>query len=255
MPTDTAKEHRPRRVALVTGVAAGIGQGYALRLARDGHRVAIADLGSADETEKLVREDGGEVFSVRCDVSDAESVARCAEAVTDRFGGVDILVHNAGIYPMAPFADTDWTPWRRIMDVNLDSVFHLTKAFLPAMTRGSWGRIVVMASTTFHAGSAGMVAYTASKGAVIGFVRSLAAEVGEQGVTVNAIAPGLVRTPGTLSGPQLELGAFDAIVANQAIKRTGLPEDLMGVVSFLATDDAAFMTGQTLVVDGGFVRA
>ncbi|MFJ8027749.1 SDR family NAD(P)-dependent oxidoreductase [Streptomyces sp. NPDC096311] len=250
-----SETERAKRVAVVTGGAAGIGQGYALQLARDGHIVAVADLGPADETEKLIREADGEVFSARCDVADADSVAQFAAAVTDRFGHVDILVHNAGIYPIVPFAQTDWATWRRIMDVNLDSLFHLTKAFLPGMEQKGWGRIVVMASATFHSGPAGMVAYTASKGGVIGFVRTLAAEVGEHGITVNAIAPGLVRTPGTLSGPQQELGLFDTLATMQAIKRAGVPEDLAGTVSFLTSDAAAFMTGQTLVVDGGFARA
>ncbi|MFE4756756.1 SDR family NAD(P)-dependent oxidoreductase [Streptomyces mirabilis] len=251
----TTEPERTKRVAVVTGGAAGIGQGYALRLARDGHKVAVADLGPADETEKLIREAGGEVFAARCDVSEADSVAGFATAVGERFGHVDILVHNAGIYPIVPFEETDWATWRRIMDVNLDSLFHLAKAFLPGMRQQGWGRIVVMASATFHSGPPGMVAYTASKGGVIGFVRTLAAEVGEHGITVNAIAPGLVRTPGTLSGPQQELGLFDALSAHQAIKRVGVPEDLAGAMAFLTSDDGSFVTGQTLVVDGGFARA
>ncbi|MFJ8027750.1 SDR family NAD(P)-dependent oxidoreductase [Streptomyces sp. NPDC096311] len=244
-----------KRVAVVTGGAAGIGQGSALRLARDGHIVIVADLGPADETEKLIREADGEVFSARCDVADADSVAQFAAAVTDRFGHVDILVHSAGIYPMASFAQTDWATWRRIMDVNLDSLFHLTKAFLPGMERHGWGRIAVMAAATSHVGPPGMVAYAVSKSGLNGFVSTLAAEVGEHGITVNAIAPGLIRTPGTLSGPQQELGLFGAMVTSQAIKRTGVPDDLAGTVSFLTSDEAAFMTGQTLVVDGGFARA
>jgi 3-oxoacyl-[acyl-carrier protein] reductase len=253
----TAQESEVRttkRVAVVTGGAAGIGQAYALRLAQDGHAVAIGDLGPADNTEKLIREAGGEVFSAQCDVSDAQSVARFAATVTDRLGVADILVQNAGIYPVRPFEATDWATWRRVMDVNLDSVFHLTKSFLPGMKQKGWGRIVVVASTAFHTGPAGLVAYTSSKGGVIGFARSLAAEVGEYGITVNAIAPGIMRTPGTLSGPQQGMGLFEATLIAQAVKRIGVPEDLMGVVSFLTSEAAGFMTGQTLAVDGGVTR-
>lgn len=243
------------RVAVVTGGAAGIGQAFAVRMAGDGHAVAVADITDAVDTEKAVRGVDGEFFSGHCDVSDSASVNRFAESVIARYGRVDILVHNAGIYPMGSFDDTDWSTWRRIMDINLDSMFHLAKAFLPGMKSAGWGRIVAMASTTFHSGSPGLVAYTASKGGLIGFVRSLAAEVGEQGVTVNAIAPAIVRTPGTSAGPQDELGVFDFAVAAQAIKRVGRPADLVGSVSFLTSDDADFITGQTLVVDGGWARA
>ncbi|MGH9293375.1 MAG: SDR family NAD(P)-dependent oxidoreductase [Acidimicrobiales bacterium] len=241
-------------MAVVTGGAVGIGQAYALRLAHDGNAVAIADLGPADETEELIREAGGEVLSARCDVADADSVRQFAAAVTERFGVAEILVHNAGIYPVVSFEAIDWVTWRRVMDVNLDSVFHLAKVFLPGMRQKGWGRVVVVASTAFHTGPPGLVAYAASKGGVIGFARSLAAEVGEYGITVNAIAPGMVRTPGTLSGPQQEMGLFDAVLATQAIKRFGVPEDLMGVVSFLTSDAAGFMTGQTLAIDGGVTR-
>ncbi|MFF4795359.1 SDR family NAD(P)-dependent oxidoreductase [Streptomyces sp. NPDC001276] len=252
---NTTQENKARRkVAVVTGAAAGIGQAYALRLAQDGHAIVIADLGPADETEKLIREAGGEALSVQTDVADTDSVARLASAVTHRFGGADILVHNAGIYPVVPFEETEWSTWRKVMGVNLDSVYHLTRAFLPGMKANGWGRIVFVASTAFHTGPPGLAAYAASKGGVIGFTRSLATEVGEFGVTVNAIAPGMVRTPGTLSGPQREMGLFDAVVATQAIKRVGVPEDLMGVVSYLTSEAASFVTGQTLAVDGGGTR-
>lgn len=244
-----------KKVAVVTGGGAGIGQAYARRLASLGHRVAVADVASTDETEKQVRDLGGEFYSRRCDVSSAADVAAFADGVRDRFGSVGILIHNAGIYPISFFDQLDWATWRRIMDVNLDSVFHLTKAFLPGMTSAGWGRIVVMASTTFHGGAPGLSAYTASKGALIGFVRSLASEVGQHGVTVNAIAPSIVHTPGTAAGPQAALGIFDHAVQAQAIKRIGEPDDLAGAMAFLISDDAAFMTGQTLLVDGGLERA
>jgi NAD(P)-dependent dehydrogenase (short-subunit alcohol dehydrogenase family) len=242
------------RVAVVTGGAAGIGQAYAQRLAADGRAVGIADLTTAPETERLITESGADAFSATCDVSDPDSVRAYADAVLGHFGRVDILVHNAGIYPMGPFDDLEWATWRRIMDINLDSLFHLSKAFLPGMKQSGWGRIVAMTSTVFHAGAPGMVAYSASKGGVIGFIRSLAAEVGEDGITVNAIAPSLVRTPGTSTGAHEELGLFEMVSSAQAIKRVEVPEDLVGAMSFLTSDDAAFVTGQTLVVDGGWVR-
>lgn len=226
----------------------------ARRLALDGCSVAIADRAPADEIVSEISEMGGKGFTMWCDVGDADSVRRFADAALDRFGQIDVVVHNAGVYPIGPFDTLDWATWRRIMDVNLDALFHVTKAFLPGMRENGWGRIVAMASNTFHAGTGGMVAYVASKGGVIGFVRSLAAEVGADGVTVNAIAPSLVRTPGTSTGVHEDLGLFETVSASQAIAQTQLPDDLVGTLSFLTSDDAAFITGQTLVVDGGWAR-
>jgi NAD(P)-dependent dehydrogenase (short-subunit alcohol dehydrogenase family) len=247
------EEKKPGKVAVVTGGAAGIGQAYARRLARDGRTVVVADVAPADETVRLIRDAGGDVLPAHCDVSDAGSVERFADLVLAGFERADILVHNAGIYPIAPFEDTDWATWRRIMDVNLDSLFHLSKAFLAGMKQAGWGRIV---TTGAHvSGAPGFTAYTASKAGATGFMRSLAAEVGEHGITVNVIVPGLVRTPGTITGPQDELGLFDMARAGQAIKRTEQPEDLVGAVSFVTSEEAGFITGQTLVVDGGLVRA
>jgi NAD(P)-dependent dehydrogenase (short-subunit alcohol dehydrogenase family) len=240
------------RCAVVTGGAAGIGRAYAARLATDGHRVVVADVADASETCALIRERGGEVLAVRCDVASHESVADLRRAVEAEYGRCDVLVSNAGIYPYAMFDDTSWEQWRRIMSVNLDALFHLCRAFLPGMREAGWGRIIATASNTFHSGLAGLTPYVASKGGVIGFVRSLADEVGESGITINAIAPSLTRTPGTTGGQQEEW--FGHVAETQAIKRTQLPADLAGALSFLASDDAAFITGQTLVVDGGSVR-
>jgi NAD(P)-dependent dehydrogenase (short-subunit alcohol dehydrogenase family) len=158
--------------------------------------VAIADLAPADETVAMVNDAGSEALAALCDVSSGESVRTFADAVAERFGHCDILVASAGIYPIAPLADTTWEQWRRVMSINLDSLFHLTQAFLPGMRQRGWGRIVAVASNLFYTGMAGMVPYVASKGGVVGFVRALAGEVGEDGVTVNAIAPSLVRTQG-----------------------------------------------------------
>lgn len=249
MPADS-----PGRVAVVTGGAVSIGQALAVRLAADGHRVAIADLAPASDTQRMIDQAGGEAEGFICDVSSGASVAELADGVKTRFGGCDVLVANAGIYPVASFLETSWETWRQIMDVNLDSLFHLAQAFLPEMINRGWGRIVATATNGFHTGLPGLTPYVASKGGVIGFVRSLAGEVGGDGVTVNAIAPSLTRTEGTTKGPHEELGLFEFTQNLQAIHRTGTPADLAGAVSFLASDDAAFITGQTLAVDGGLVR-
>jgi NAD(P)-dependent dehydrogenase (short-subunit alcohol dehydrogenase family) len=249
-----SKRHEGR-TAVITGAAAGIGQAYARRLADEGARIVIGDVADAGETVALVERAGSEALAVRCDVASADDVAALGRAARERFGAVDILVHNAGIYPVAPFAEMDFDGWRRVLAVNLDSMFHVCHEFLPEMRERRWGRVLCMASTTFHAGTPGMSHYVASKGGLIGFVRSLAAEIGDDGVTINALAPSLVRTKGTLEGPHQELGLFDLVSNGQAIKRVQEPEDLVGALSFLASPEAGFITGQTLVVDGGWVRA
>jgi NAD(P)-dependent dehydrogenase (short-subunit alcohol dehydrogenase family) len=244
------------RVAVVTGAAAGIGQALANRLAADGMRVAIADLEPAEETLASVEAAGSEGFAERCDISDGDSVAAFAATVKERFGRADVLVCNAGIYPIAGFDDWSWEQWRAVMSVNVDSLFHLTKAFLPAMREAGWGRIVAAASNGVYSGIPNLTPYVASKGAVVGFVRSLAGEIGADGVTINAYAPSLTRTRGTtVTGPHEKIGLFEKVMEEQAIPRTQVPEDVAGLVSFLASDAAGFITGQTIPVDGGAVHA
>ena len=243
------------RTAVVTGAAAGIGQAYAQRLAQDGAKVVVGDIADGAETVGLIEAAGSEGLAVKCDVASAEDMAALAAAARDRFGAVDILIHNAGIYPICPFDQMTFEDWRKVLSVNLDSMFHACHEFLPGMRERGWGRVLCIASTTFHDGTPGMSHYVASKGGLIGFLRSVAAEIGEDGVTINALAPSLVRSKGTIEGPHEELGLFELVAQGQAIKRTQEPADLVGAASFLTSDDAAFITGQTLVVDGGWQRA
>lgn len=256
MDAESERGGAATRTAVVTGAAAGIGQVLAVRLAADGMRVAIADLSPAEETLEMVAAAGSEGFAERCDISSGESVAAFAAAVEERFGGCDVLVANAGIYPLASFEEVTWEQWRAVMSVNVDSLFHLAKAFLPGMRTAGWGRIVCAASNGVYTGLPNLTPYVASKGAVVGFVRSLSREVGADGVTINAYAPSLTRTRGTtVTGPHEELGLFEKVVGEQAIKRTQVPEDVAGLVSFLASEAAGFITGQTIPVDGGAVHA
>lgn len=252
-PAATRRFPHEGRTALVTGAAVGIGREYARRLAADGARVVCADLNPSDETLELVRAEGSDGLGFQCDVSAPEEVAALREAV-ERFGGADIVVHNAGVYPLQEFTGMTFESWRRVLAINLDSLFLVAQAFVPTMIERSWGRLIAISSGMVHAGAPIAPHYIASKAGVIGLVRSLAGSLGPHGITVNAVSPGLVESFGTLTGPQRELGLFESIIDVQAIKRTGRPEDLAGMVSFLASDDASWMTGQTVLIDGGAAR-
>jgi NAD(P)-dependent dehydrogenase (short-subunit alcohol dehydrogenase family) len=247
------------KVALITGAAGGLGQAFAKRLAEDGADVVLVDIKPCDETARMVQAAGRKALPVVCDVTSEESITKLAAEADRFFGRCDILINNAGIYPIQPFETLTFADWKRVMSLNLDAVFLMSKAFVPGMKQRGWGRVINMSSSTFNMVASGYTHYIASKGGVVGFTRALATEMANHGVTVNAISPSITRTPGT-EGRKPRPGRkdmneeFEQIAKLQAIRRVQVPEDLTGVVSFLASDDSAFMTGQTLYVDGGMVR-
>lgn len=237
--------------AVITGAATGIGQAYAGRLAADGFDIAVADISDATETQKIVEAAGRKFFSAVVDVTSEDDTLKFASDVADALPLVSALVNNAGIYPWKSFEDTDLATWKKVISINLDGPFLMTKAFLPIMRKNKFGRIVNVASTTFWLNVPQMTAYIASKGGVIGFTRAIASEIGTDGITANVIAPGLTNTA-TMKGINEEI--FDFLPQMQAIPKVIQPTDLTGVVSFLCSADSGFVTGQTIVADGGQIR-
>lgn len=240
------------RIAVVTGGASGIGQAFAKRLAEDGAAIAVADIKDAAETRALVKAAGGEFYSAICDVTVPTHISSFARNVRADMGDPDILVNNVGIFPLTPFAEISFEDWRRIHAINVDSMFLFAKEFVPAMKEKRWGRIVNMTSTVNWLMIPNYVHYITTKAAAIGFTRGLANELGAYGVTVNAIAPSLVRNAATEASDLANM--FEAVVAAQAIHRQQTPPDLAGALSFLVSEDANFITGQTIAVDGGMTK-
>ena len=241
------------KLVVISGAAAGIGQAIAVRLAQEGAQIVVVDRDPAAETLKSIQGVGGKAVAIQCDVADASSVSSLKEAV-DKIGSCDILINNVGIYPMQRFDDITFDDWRRVLSTNLDSMFLMTKAFSGRMRKAGWGRVINMASDTVSLLVPALSHYITSKAGVIGFTRALATEFGEYGVTVNAVAPGLTRTQGTRTISQTNEALFELTLNMQSIKRGEQPSDLVGAVSFLASQDAAFITGQTLYVNGGITR-
>jgi len=235
----------------VTGAAQGLGYAAAARLAADGASVALLDR----DGERLraaadaLGAQGLTVLPHTVDLTDEEGVRAAVAAVLSAEGRIDVLVNNVGIYPHRPFEELTYAEWRHVLAVNLDSVFLCTHAVYPAMRERGYGRIVNVSSSTFFIGYAGLAAYIASKGGIIGFTRALASEAGPHGITVNVVTPGLIATEGVLGGE--EAGLFDEIVPQQALPRRGEPADIAECIAYLASPAAGFITGQTINVDGG----
>jgi NAD(P)-dependent dehydrogenase (short-subunit alcohol dehydrogenase family) len=245
---NTAHSPSPR-IAVVTGAAGGLGQAFALRLAASGHRLVLTDRAPCDDLVQQINAAGGQASALACDLADTADVQRFAAEVLANAGRVDVLLNNAAFMPMAPVPSITAALWRQIMTVNIDAPFLLAQAFSVGMAERRWGRIVNLASSTVWGPPPGMSAYAASKMGVIGLTRALASELGSQGITVNAISPGLTRHPGSAANIPAE--AFEFVRQRQFVPRTEVPDDLTGALAFLVSDDAAFYTGQVMNVDGG----
>jgi 3-oxoacyl-[acyl-carrier protein] reductase len=239
------------RVAFITGGSSGIGRGTALVFAREGARVAIADIQveQGHETVRLVREAGGEAIFVKCDVSVASEVRAAVDTVVETYGRLDFGFNNAGIESaMAKTADHAEEDWDRVIEVNLTGAFICTQAALRPMMKQREGRIVSISSVVGQMGNAGQSNYAASKAALIGFSKSLAREVASRHITVNVVAPGLIDTDMTRALPQEVQAEWQSKVP---LASFGTPEDVATAVCFLASGEAAYITGQVLAVNGG----
>jgi pyridoxal 4-dehydrogenase len=238
------------RTALVTGAAQGIGKAIAARLAADGAKVVVNDT-NADGAREVASNLGG--IAIPADISDPAAVKGMFEAIAEKAGGLDIVVNNASIVPFIPWDEVDLAHWQRIIDVNLTGTFLVTRAATDMMRQKHvHGRVISISSNTFFAGTPNMAAYVAAKGGVIGLTRALATELGKYGITVNAVTPGLVESDGVKASPHNQ--AFGFVEMLQAMPGKGQPEHIADVVAFLASDDARWITGQTINVDAGMVR-
>jgi NAD(P)-dependent dehydrogenase (short-subunit alcohol dehydrogenase family) len=229
------------KVAVVTGGAQGIGRAIADGLQAEGATVAIADLNPPPD-------------GFRADVSSEEDVQRLTDEVVARHGGIDVLINNAGLYAslaMRPFTEIPLEEWRRVMDVNVASMFLTCRAVVPRMRERGGGKIVNISSGTPFRGVPFLLHYVTSKGAIVAFTRALARELGKDGIHVNCVAPGFTISAGVEEHPEVIEALRDVSVSARTLQRDQLPEDVVGAVVFLCTPAADFITGQTMVIDGG----
>jgi NAD(P)-dependent dehydrogenase (short-subunit alcohol dehydrogenase family) len=243
-----------KKVAIVTGGASGIGFAFTQSLAASGYAVVIADMVGAEEAANRLKGKGFEVIGVKTDVTNVDDTNAMVSEAVSHFGGLDLLVNNAGIFTslkLKPFDQIEPAEWMKVMEVNTLGPFLCAKAALPELHKSSAGRIVNIASTSQLKGAPFMLHYTSSKGAVVAFTRSLARELGKDNITVNAIAPGFTLSDGVLATGMEEIMGEVVRKSSRSIPRDQVPNDLVGALLFLASDGAAFITGQTIAVDGG----
>lgn len=242
------------KVAIVTGSAQGIGAAYALALAAAGARLCVTDIGDPRETSERICACSGEAIGVRADVTDAHAARHMVAQTIEAFGSVDILVNNAAIFSDLqgkPFEEISSEEWDRVSAVNIRGVFECCKAVMPEMRRRKRGKIVNVASATVFKGSPMLLHYVASKGAVVALTRALAREVGRHNICVNCIAPGFTLSEGVEANGFYDDAFKAANVGTRALARDAAPDDLLGPLVFLCSGESDFMTGQTIVVDGG----
>jgi NAD(P)-dependent dehydrogenase (short-subunit alcohol dehydrogenase family) len=245
------------KVAIVTGAGQGLGRAYAEALAAEGASVVIAEIneGNAKDVAEAITADGGTALAVRTDVTDPDSCAAMVQAAVDQFGTVDILVNNAAIYDglhMEAFEDLEIAEWERVMAVNVKGTWLATRAVSPIMKAAGHGKIVNISSTVAYIGPPLLLHYVASKGAVVAMTKALAKELGDYGIRVTALAPGMTFTDATKNLlPDPIMG--DMFMEMQCVKKTLEPEDVVPLVLYLCSDDARMVVGQNFVIDGGWV--
>lgn len=237
------------RVAIVTGGGSGIGRAIAIRLAADGAKVAVWDIQSdnANETVTLIERAGGRAIACVGDASSPDHINCSLNAMRSEFSPVTILVNNAALSDFRPFLEIDTERLDRMISVNLRGPYILTQKVIPDMLAEGWGRIINISSSSAQAGSKGMTHYGATKGGIVGLTKTLAIEFADRGITVNHVPPGFVDTPMLRASPV----DVDAFAAQSPMKRAGKPEEVAAACAYLASEDAAYVTGQTLSVNGG----